>query len=433
MKMSTLEQLLQAKEHSDRRQYGPKTEIMRSLIRKLPNEFHIDSEGHGVVGLTHAPTKFKIHLPKEKVKDLDLKKVAQAKELAQKLIGAGLLGGAAVGLPMAGWYSRQQPGDPLAVDPATGKKITNMDIWKAQYAVNKALGRLGKGDFDVPDENNLNRIFIPEKKLKEPVMKYLNFSPSIIAVPEHGQDRLTTYRQTGTHAHIHHHPEGWAIHKDKWSSMSMVPKEVAAGNKDVMEAITEGVMHPAIEGTKGYMTWIKDKLQGNLTYDEIMKAKTYPEKYPGLVHRYNRELMTDNEKILKKLKLEQQAQVATKKAHVPLMVKNARLLVEVADSEEERMRGLSHRTELRDGQGMLFTKAGHFWMKDVHIPLDLIFMDKQGKVTDILHMPVEADKSSPSKLYRPAVMAKDAMALEVPAGWCTRNNVCMGDNITVAQ
>lgn len=427
MKLSTLDQLLVAKEHSDKKQYGPKTEIVRGLIKKLPNEFYVDSRGRGVVGLTHRPTKFKIHLPESKVQDLDMKKVAQAKIAIEKLIGAGLTGGALTGLPLAAWYSQQQPSDPQAVDSATGKKITNMDVWKAQRGVAKGLKRLGKGDFDVPDENNLDRVFIPETKIKEPVLKYLNFSPSIVAVPERGQDRMITYRQTGSHAHLHHHPEGWSIHRDRWPALTMVPKELAAdGNKDIMEALTEGVMHPGIEGTRGWKTWLASKLQSGLTYDEILKAKTYPEKYPELVKRYNRELMVSNEKLLKTLR------TAQDKPKVPLTVKSARLDVEIADTEDERRLGLSGRQGLDDGCGMLFTKAGHFWMKDVGFPLDLVFMDKSGTVTDILQMSVEPDKSRPSRLYCPQNMDKAAAALEVPLGWCLRNEVTIGDKVTVA-
>ena len=429
MTADTLQQLLQAKAHSDKKEYGPKTEIVRGLIKKNPGEFHIDSRGHGVVGLTHGPTKFRLHLPERQVRDLNLKKVAQAKDMAAKLLAAGGAGAAAVGIPGAWWYARQQPSDPMAIDPATGKKIRNADVWKTEHAVNHALKRLGKGDFDVPDENGLNRVRIPEKGLNEAALKYDRFSPSIVAVPEHGQDRLKTYRQTGTHAHLHHHPEGWMIHRDKWPSLSMAGKEVGSGNMDVAEALTEGMMHPGIEGTKGYLTWIKDKLRGDLTYDEIMKAKTNPEGHPNLVSRYNRELMRDNEKILKQLKQEQQV----KKASVPLMVKDALLDVELADTDDERVQGLSGRQGLEQGCGMLFTKAGHFWMKNVNFPLDLLFMDKDGSVLDIHHMPVEADKHNPSRLYSPGDMSKAAMALEVNAGWCRRNNIGIGDRILVNQ
>lgn len=56
--------LLQAKAHSDRRQYLNKHGILRSLITNDPTSFVIDSrDPGGIVGLTHVPTKFRIHMP----------------------------------------------------------------------------------------------------------------------------------------------------------------------------------------------------------------------------------------------------------------------------------------------------------------------------------------------------------------------------------
>jgi len=58
--------------------------------------------------------------------------------------------------------------------------------------------------------------------------------------------------------------------------------------------------------------------------------------------------------------------------------------VEVADTQEERTRGLMHREVLPEDQGMLFVFPEEgiysFWMKDTLIPLDIIWIDKVGKV-----------------------------------------------------
>lgn len=61
---AALPQLLLAKMYSDRKHYLRKHAILRQLISKSPNDFVIDSEQpDGIVGLTHSPTKFKIHMP----------------------------------------------------------------------------------------------------------------------------------------------------------------------------------------------------------------------------------------------------------------------------------------------------------------------------------------------------------------------------------
>lgn len=92
------------------------------------------------------------------------------------------------------------------------------------------------------------------------------------------------------------------------------------------------------------------------------------------------------------------------------------VLVEIADTPEERSRGLMYRDALQGNYGMLFvfeTEAMHgFWMKNTRIPLDGIWMDSQGKVVDVIRMlPCESD---PCPVYTPRENA--LYVLEVNAG-----------------
>ena len=59
-----LAQLLKAKGESDRKNYPAKHDLLRRLIKESPEEFRIDSEEGGIYGLTHAPTGFRIHMPR---------------------------------------------------------------------------------------------------------------------------------------------------------------------------------------------------------------------------------------------------------------------------------------------------------------------------------------------------------------------------------
>lgn len=61
--------------------------------------------------------------------------------------------------------------------------------------------------------------------------------------------------------------------------------------------------------------------------------------------------------------------------------------VEVADEDEEKIKGLSDRKSLDKDDGMVFVfdeKGKHgFWMKNVNFPLDLIYIS-DNKVVDII-------------------------------------------------
>lgn len=63
------------------------------------------------------------------------------------------------------------------------------------------------------------------------------------------------------------------------------------------------------------------------------------------------------------------------------------ILVEIADTDEERSQGLSGRESLERGRGLLFIfdVAGTygFWMKDMNFPIDIVWMDSNWNVVSI--------------------------------------------------
>lgn len=61
--------------------------------------------------------------------------------------------------------------------------------------------------------------------------------------------------------------------------------------------------------------------------------------------------------------------------------------VEVARTEEEKVKGLQEKESLGEDEGMLFVydkpQEIAFWMKDTAIPLNIVFMDEDGEVISV--------------------------------------------------
>lgn len=60
-----LNQLLLAKKMSDKEDYVSKYNIMQKLLKERPEEFYIDQDNPDYPGIVHAPTGFRMHLPKQ--------------------------------------------------------------------------------------------------------------------------------------------------------------------------------------------------------------------------------------------------------------------------------------------------------------------------------------------------------------------------------
>jgi uncharacterized membrane protein (UPF0127 family) len=107
--------------------------------------------------------------------------------------------------------------------------------------------------------------------------------------------------------------------------------------------------------------------------------------------------------------------------------------VEVAQSPEQRARGLMGRRSLPPDAGMAFVffekHRGGFWMKDTLIPLSIAFFDQDGTILRILDM--DPCKQDPCELYDPRVAYWGA--LEVNQGAFERWGAQEGDVIRLVQ
>jgi uncharacterized membrane protein (UPF0127 family) len=89
-----------------------------------------------------------------------------------------------------------------------------------------------------------------------------------------------------------------------------------------------------------------------------------------------------------------------------------KLTTEIADTAEERRIGLMNRTEL-ETDGMLFVfeqeAKASFWMKDTLIPLDILFIGKDGIITDIYE---NAEPRNTEKTYQSSKSVLYALEIE---------------------
>lgn len=116
---------------------------------------------------------------------------------------------------------------------------------------------------------------------------------------------------------------------------------------------------------------------------------------------------------------------------VTLQIRDQRLLVEVAKTAAQKIRGLGKRDSLAPNCGMLFpyAKADYyaFWMKGMRFDLDILWI-RDHRIVDIrAHVP--APRGTPLIQYRPRVPADHV--LEVEAGYAERHGWAIGDLVTI--
>ncbi len=105
--------------------------------------------------------------------------------------------------------------------------------------------------------------------------------------------------------------------------------------------------------------------------------------------------------------------------------------VEVADDDEEIMRGLMFKEFLDKKAGMLFIfedeKERAFWMKNTLIPLDIIFISENLEIVDIEYaVPCRED---PCENYVSKDKAK--YVLEVNGNFTSKRGIKVGDKVKI--
>ncbi len=115
-------------------------------------------------------------------------------------------------------------------------------------------------------------------------------------------------------------------------------------------------------------------------------------------------------------------------------IDGSRFDVEIAATPDERRRGLSGRESLPDLSGMLFvfesTRVPGFWMTEMLIPLDFIWIGDECSVVDLhTNVPPPALGTSSGSLptYRPGSPVR--YVLEINAGKVGELGIEVGDRV----
>ncbi len=101
--------------------------------------------------------------------------------------------------------------------------------------------------------------------------------------------------------------------------------------------------------------------------------------------------------------------------------------VEIADTDERRALGLMYRTQLASDAGMLFDfkydQDVAMWMRNTRIPLDMLFIDRTGRIVNIAQRAIPFSEATISSA------GPVRAVLEVNGGTADRLGLKAGDRV----
>ena len=106
----------------------------------------------------------------------------------------------------------------------------------------------------------------------------------------------------------------------------------------------------------------------------------------------------------------------------------------VSRSERQHELGLMERTHLDPAQGMIFVfrrnNERYFWMKDTLMPLDMVFIERDGLVRAVVsRVPVLAPGTPDSAI--PLIHARAQYVIELAAGEAQRLGIVAGEKLAI--
>ena len=127
-------------------------------------------------------------------------------------------------------------------------------------------------------------------------------------------------------------------------------------------------------------------------------------------------------------------------SQIPVKIKGRTFKLEVAATNEARIKGMGGRTEIPEDTGMLFvfpraTRLA-FLMRDCTVPIDVIFLDPSGRITAIHTMPPEEprrpgedDAAYDARLKKYPSRFPAQYAIELLGGMASKLGLAAGEKI----
>lgn len=116
-----------------------------------------------------------------------------------------------------------------------------------------------------------------------------------------------------------------------------------------------------------------------------------------------------------------------------LKIGSLQIKVELAETDEQKERGLMYRTKLNPNTGMLFIfedeQVRNFWMKNTFLDLSIGYFDKNKKLIDVHEMVGVRSVMETPKSYESTGPAK--YALEMPKAWFSKNKIKIGSTFAL--
>ena len=118
---------------------------------------------------------------------------------------------------------------------------------------------------------------------------------------------------------------------------------------------------------------------------------------------------------------------------IAVVFPNITVTADVAETQEQKIKGLAGRAVLKENEGMLFLydKPDYhtFWMKGMLIPIDILWL-KDGYVVDIAENVPPPNDEDDLPLYKPKEPASEV--LEVSTGFARKYSITIGESYTLS-